>query len=133
VSLLRRMTHLKKLTLYLRIRNDDRFDGYTSPYVDGTYLQNEVLIHMSQLHVFNFYISTIANIDYSVSRISSGDIQQTFKNIKFGQTACIIDYSDLVRTICHVYSLPFTLTRLEHIMTHFFIKIAFSFQKLLSK
>ncbi|CAF3874928.1 unnamed protein product [Rotaria sp. Silwood1] len=119
VSLLRRMTHLEKLTLYLRIGKSGQFDPNTSPYIDGTYLQNEILVHMSQLHTFNFYISTETCIDYSRSRISSNDIQQTFKNIKYEQTACIIDYVGAVATICHVYSLPFTFTHLEKITTHF--------------
>ncbi|CAF1456133.1 unnamed protein product [Rotaria sp. Silwood1] len=119
VSLLRRMTHLEKLTLYLRIGKSGQFDPNKSPYIDGTYLQNEILVHMSQLHTFNFYISTETCIDYSRSRISSNDIQQTFKNIKYEQTACIIDYVGAVATICHVYSLPFTFTHLEKITTHF--------------
>ncbi|CAF1073834.1 unnamed protein product [Rotaria sordida] len=118
-SLLRRMTHLEKLTLYLRMGKSGRLDSNTSPYVDGTYLQNEILVLMSQLHTFNFYISTQTLIDYSCSRISSNNIQQTFKNIKYEQTACIIDYFGAVGTICHVDLLPFTFTHLEMITTHF--------------
>ncbi|CAF1127161.1 unnamed protein product [Rotaria sordida] len=118
-SLLRRMTHLEKLTLYLRMGKSSRLDSNTSPYVDGTYLQNEILVLMSQLHTFNFYISTQTLIDYSCSRISSNNIQQTFKNIKYEQTACIIDYFGAVGTICHVDLLPFTFTHLEMITTHF--------------
>ncbi|CAF4580153.1 unnamed protein product, partial [Rotaria sp. Silwood2] len=118
-SLLRRMIHLEKLTLYLRMGKSGRIDPNTSPYVDGTYLQNKILVHMSQLHTFNFYISTQTVSDYSRSRISSDDIQQTFTNIKYGQTGCIIDYFGAIGTICHVYSLPFTFTHLEMITTHF--------------
>ncbi|CAF3663450.1 unnamed protein product [Rotaria sordida] len=118
-SLLRRMTHLEKLTLYLRMGKSGRLDPNTSPYVDGTYLQNEILVRMSQLHTFNFYISTQTLIDYSCSRISSNNIQQTFKNIKYEQTACIIVYFGAVGTICHVDLLPFTFTHLEMITTHF--------------
>ncbi|CAF1426302.1 unnamed protein product [Rotaria sordida] len=119
VTLLRRMTHLEKLTLYLRILKRHIFDADTSPYVDGTYLQNEILVHMSQLHTFKFYISTETRINYSIFRISGDDIRQTFTNIKYGQTACIIDDFGEFGTTCHVYSLPFTFTRLEKITTHF--------------
>ncbi len=113
VRLLHRMTHLDKLTLYLRIL--DR-----SAFVDGTHLHNDILVYMPQLHAFNFYISTEKSISFSLPRKSNDDIQQTFRNITYGQTACIIDYyhGDL-KGICHVYSLPFKFTRLEKITSHF--------------
>ncbi len=113
------MTHLEKLSLYLRIGTHNIFVGGTSSCVDCAYLQNEILVHMSQLHTFNFYISTEILSIHSVPRISSNDIQQTFSNVKYGQTGCIIDYFGGFNTICHVYSLPFTFTRLEKITTHF--------------
>jgi hypothetical protein len=107
------MTHLEKLTLYLRIL--DR-----SAFVNGTHLHNEILVHMPQLHTFNFYISTENIISVSLPRKSNDDIQQTFTNKTYRQTACIIDYyhGDL-KGICHVYSLPFRFSRLEKITTHF--------------
>ncbi|CAF1292405.1 unnamed protein product [Rotaria magnacalcarata] len=119
VALLRSMNHLEKLTLYLLIGKDKTFHCDTSPYVDGTYLQNEVLVHMTQLQAFNFYISTENPFNHTVFHISSDDIQQTFTNIKYGETACILDYIDGTRNICHVYSLPFTFTHLKNITTHF--------------
>ncbi|CAF1387174.1 unnamed protein product [Rotaria sordida] len=80
VPLLRRMTYLEKLTLYLRIHSRDTF-------IDGTYLQNEILVHMLQLHTFIFYISTETVVSASLPRKSEDDIQRTFTNIKYGQTA----------------------------------------------
>ncbi|CAF2666240.1 unnamed protein product [Rotaria sp. Silwood2] len=113
VPLLRRMTHLEKLTLYVRTRS-------RSAFVDGTHLQNEILLHMPQLHSFIFYISS-ENLTFDlVHRKSYDDIQQTFTNIKYGQTSCIIDnFNGGFKAICHIYSLPFIFTRLEKITTHF--------------
>ncbi|CAF4066198.1 unnamed protein product [Rotaria sordida] len=76
---------------------------------------------MPQLHTFIFYISTNNIIDASLPRQSNLDIQQTFTNINYGQTACVIDYfNDIgLNAICHVYSLPFTFTRLEKITNGF--------------
>jgi hypothetical protein len=54
-----------------------------------------------------------------VHRKSNDDIQQTFTNIKYGPTACIIDYFNAYKVICNVYSLPFTFTRLEKITNNF--------------
>ncbi|CAF3514006.1 unnamed protein product [Rotaria socialis] len=47
IPLLRRMSHLKELILYLSIENRVVF-------VDGTRLYNEILIHMPQLRTFTF-------------------------------------------------------------------------------
>ncbi|CAF1336083.1 unnamed protein product [Rotaria magnacalcarata] len=74
---------------------------------------------MSQLHTFNFYISTEIRFNHTGFRISSDDIQQTFSNIKYGRTACILNYIGPTESICHVYSLPLAFTRLENISTHF--------------
>ncbi|CAF1684565.1 unnamed protein product [Rotaria magnacalcarata] len=111
VPLLRRMTYLEKLTLYLRIKKVGRFVSGASLSIDGAHLHNEILVHMPQLHTFKFYISTETNAIYSNLRFSNDDIQQTFINMKYGQTACIMDYYGACGTICHVYSLPFTFTQ----------------------
>ncbi|CAF0902910.1 unnamed protein product [Rotaria sordida] len=92
IPLLRRMTHLEKLTLYIRI--DDR-----SRFVDGTNLHKNILIHMPRLHTFTFYISTDIQFDDSVDHLSDNDIQQT--------------------AVCNVFSLPFTFNRLEKISNKF--------------
>ncbi|CAF1384979.1 unnamed protein product [Rotaria sordida] len=113
VPLLRRMTHLEKLTLYLRILHRNAF-------IDGTHLQNEILDYMPQLHTFKFYISTQESIFSSFPRKSNSDIERTLTNIKYGQMASIIDsYSGGLEAICHIYSLPFTFSRLGIITTHF--------------
>ncbi|CAF0849799.1 unnamed protein product [Rotaria sordida] len=82
VPLLRRMTHLEKLTLYLRVLN-------RSSFINGTHLHNEILVHMPQLHTFIFYISTENDINESVHRISNDDIQQTFTHTRYARTGCM--------------------------------------------
>jgi len=97
VPLLRRMTYLEKLTLYLLTSSRNGF-------IDVTHLQNEILVHIPQLHTFIFYISIENIFSPSLPRQSDDDIQRTFTNIKYGQTACIIDYFTGFNAICHVYS-----------------------------
>ncbi|CAF4161791.1 unnamed protein product [Rotaria sordida] len=113
IPLLRRMTHLEKLTLYIRI--DDR-----SRFVDGTNLHKNILIHMPRLDTFTFYISTDIQFDDSVDHLSDNDIQQTFTNIGYHKIACSVNYYyRKYRAVCHVFSLPFTFNRLEKISNKF--------------
>ncbi|CAF3314240.1 unnamed protein product [Rotaria sp. Silwood2] len=111
LPLLRRMTHLEKLTLYLRT--------WEKSFVDYTHLHNDILVYMLQLHTFIFYISTEAFIDDSVYHRSNDDIENKFINIKYGQMTCIIDHFKKFEGICHVYSIPYTFTRLIKISNHF--------------
>ncbi|CAF3079648.1 unnamed protein product [Rotaria socialis] len=107
IPLLRRMSHLKELTLYLSIEN-------RAVFVDGTHLYNKILIHMPQLRTFTFYIRTEIDVDNSVHWLSSNDIQQTFNKLQWQQVACIVNYS-CGTGICHVFSLPFSFDRLDYI------------------
>jgi hypothetical protein len=119
VPLLRRMTRLEKLTLYLRIDYGSLEINFGSSFIDGTHLHNEILVHMPELRTFTFYIST-ENSSYNLRRpVSTGDIQQTFTSIKYGQTACIIEAVDRFTIVCHVYSLPFSFTHLINISSKF--------------
>jgi hypothetical protein len=62
ITLIRRMTQLEKLTLYIRVYRLARF-------TDGNHLHNEILIHIPRVHTFLFYISTQIYIDASVHRL----------------------------------------------------------------
>ncbi len=90
-----------------------------NPFIDGIHLQNQILIYMPQLHAFIFYICTQNMISHLANHKSSHDIQQTFTNMKYGQTNCIIEYCRVLGVRCHVYSLPFTFTRMENITNGF--------------
>ncbi|CAF3591661.1 unnamed protein product [Rotaria sp. Silwood1] len=108
VRLLHRMIYLKELTLYLHI-----FGG--SKFIAGTHLDNEILIHMPQLHTFIFYIASENVIADPTIRISNDDIQRTFTNIEHRQVAFMVDYFEPYKIICRVFSLPFKFHLLEHI------------------
>jgi hypothetical protein len=100
------MSQLEELTLYIRITNGATF-------ITGTHLDNEILIHMPQLHTFTFYITSETVINNPVIRVSSDDIQQTFTNIKNRQIFCMVDYLADLNIICRVFSIPFKFHCLE--------------------
>lgn len=112
VPLLRRMSYVEELTLYLWINDRPQF-------VDGNNLYNEILVHMTQLNTFVFYISTRNDIDHSVRCLSNSDIERTFVNIGYEDMCCIVDYINTSKALCHVFSLPFAFDRLERIGNNF--------------
>jgi len=117
------MSYLEKLTLYLRIEDRDRF-------IDGTHLQDEILIYMPQLHSFTFYICTYVNTAGLVHHISSEDIQRTFINIRQEHVASIVNYIDSEQIVCSIFSIPFIFDRLNDI-GNIFPNIIFSYVRYL--
>ncbi|CAF1248794.1 unnamed protein product [Rotaria sordida] len=71
IPLLRRMSYLEKLTLYI-------CPYYRTTFIDGTYLHKEILNYMQRLHTFVFFISTETEINDTVYHISENDIQTNF-------------------------------------------------------
>ncbi|CAF2145552.1 unnamed protein product [Rotaria magnacalcarata] len=108
LPLLRRMSYLEELTLYIHI-----LDGPT--FISGTHIDDEILRHMSRLHMFTFHMVCEKSIGNPTIRISKSDIERTFTNIKHRSVACMIDYFDCINMISRVFSLPFKFDRLEHI------------------
>ncbi|CAF0820594.1 unnamed protein product [Rotaria sordida] len=109
LPLLRRMSHLEELTLYLYILGE-------STFISSTHLDNEILIHMPRLHTFTFYFASENDIDDDTDiRIFNSNIQRSFTNMKYGQVASIVDYLDVCKIICHIFSLPFKFHFLQHI------------------
>ena len=108
VPLLRRMTGLEELTLYLYIWN-------RSTFVDGGHLQNEILTHMPRLHTFTFHISTRNMNDVPSVRLSNDDLQRTFTNVGIRPVVCLAAYGRTKGFRGHVFSLPFKFHRLEQI------------------
>jgi len=113
------MSHLEELTLYLRILGGQVL-------IDGTHLHNKILIHMPRLHTFTFYISNQNVIANSALRLSNYDIERTFTSTQYQQMACMVDYFDPCKFICHVFSLPFQFDRLDNI-TNKFPNIVFNY------
>ncbi|CAF4928919.1 unnamed protein product [Rotaria sp. Silwood1] len=113
VSLLRHMSYLEKLTLYLSIEG-------RNTVIDGTYVQHDILDYMPQLDSFTFYICTyVKTVDLSY-KLSSEDIQQTLTNI--GQqehVTNIVNYIQGGIAACSIFSLPFEFDYLKHLGNKF--------------
>jgi hypothetical protein len=97
------------LTLYLRIHNGSPFLDNSSPFlddthpfIDGIHHHNEIFIYMPQICTFTFYRNTQNMIFDEAHHKSTDDIQQTLTNIKYGQTACIIDHLNSCKFVCHI-------------------------------
>ncbi|CAF4026312.1 unnamed protein product [Rotaria sordida] len=112
VPLLRQMCNLQDLTLYIQIKKRNRF-------VDGIQLENDVLIHLSKLQTFVFYICTFTYSNHPVTPLSNNDIQRTFSNVKFGQIGCSMNHFKESDITYHVFSLPFKFERIGYIGNSF--------------
>ena len=108
LPLLRRMSNLEQLTLYLRIINRNTF-------IDDNHLQNEILVYMPQLHSFAFYICTYSNTVGLFHHVPNNNIPLTFTNIKQQRVAKIVNYIDENEMVYSIFSLPFTFDHLEDI------------------
>ncbi|CAF1473202.1 unnamed protein product [Rotaria sordida] len=108
LPLLRRMSYLEELTLYLHILGG-------STFISGTHLDNEILSQMPRLRTFSFYFASENAIVDPAIHISNSDIERTFTNIKHRQMACLIDDYSCMKLVCRVFSLPFKFDRLENI------------------
>ncbi|CAF2032281.1 unnamed protein product, partial [Rotaria magnacalcarata] len=109
VSLLRRMSYLEKLTLYLRIESRNRV-------IDGTYVQHDILDNMPQLDSFTFYICTYVDMVGLSYKLSSEDIQQTFRQ---QHVTSIVNYINGDIAACSIFSLPFRFDYLEDLGNKF--------------
>ncbi|CAF1534300.1 unnamed protein product [Rotaria magnacalcarata] len=107
-SLLRRMPYLEHLTLYL-LRKD------RNTIIDGTCVQDDILVHVPQLHSFTFYINTYIEIDGLSHDLSREHIQQTLINIGQQNASCIVNYLSRCSVTCSIFCLPFTFSYLEYL------------------
>ncbi len=107
LPLLRRMSNLEELRL--NIINEKR-----TSFVDGTQINEKILVHMPRLYKFTFYISTETKLNHIVHHLSNDDIQRTFTNIGYQQVRCFLNRTT-DGVICHAFSLPFAFDYLEYI------------------
>jgi hypothetical protein len=105
------MPNLEELTLY--INNKDRME-----FVDGTQINNEILVHMPRLNKFTFHITTNTRRQHIVNYLSNNDIQETFTNIGYQEVGCIVNYAAR-NGICQIFSLPFTADYLSFVGNKF--------------
>ncbi|CAF1260334.1 unnamed protein product, partial [Adineta steineri] len=82
VLLIQRMSYLEELRLFLNVIRKDTYE-----VVDGNNLYNDILIHLSQLKIFQFSIYTyLFNTNVSINDFpSNDDIQRSFNPNRFGQ------------------------------------------------
>jgi hypothetical protein len=106
------MSNLEELHLDITIKNRTAF-------IDGTHIDNEILVYMPRLHIFNFCICTKTKMDLLVhDLLSKDDIQRSFTNIMYQQMDCIVNYPH-PSAICNVFSLPFVFENLRFIGSTF--------------
>jgi hypothetical protein len=98
------MLYLEKLTLYLRIANQNIF-------IDPIDLVNEFSTYSSRLHSFKFYLSTENNRNDFVRYMSNNVIKPNDVNRGYQELANII--SSIVDPVTyHVFTLPFEFVKL---------------------
>jgi hypothetical protein len=110
------MINLEELKLYLLIK------VYNSNYIDGTQLYNELLCHMNKLHKFTFNIQTlIYSCNTNINLSSNEDIQRSFigKDIYKQIVSYINISSNMIKSKCHIYSLPYQFEYLLEINNSF--------------
>ncbi|CAF1526159.1 unnamed protein product [Rotaria magnacalcarata] len=118
-SLLRRMPYLEHLTLYLSIKGRNRI-------IDGTCVQDDILVHVPQLHSFTFYISTYIDIGDLSHNLSHEHIQQTLINIGQQNATSIINNLGTYIVECSIFSLPFSFDHLLY-LGNIFPNIVFNY------
>ncbi|CAF2820108.1 unnamed protein product [Rotaria sp. Silwood2] len=114
VPLLRQMSNLEELTLFLIIKRLD------STYINGIQLYDQILIHMPRLNKFTFSINTLISNDVNISLPSNDDIQRSFIGKKYQQVGSYAD-DKLIKALarCHIYSLPDQFDNFHHLNNSF--------------
>ncbi|CAF2179596.1 unnamed protein product [Rotaria magnacalcarata] len=75
--------------------------------IDGTCVQNDILVHIPQLHSLTFYVSSYIDIRDLSHDLSREHIQQTLINIGQQNAATIVNYLSMYTAECSIFSLPF--------------------------
>jgi len=90
--------------------------------VDGIDLNERIHRHMSNLNTFIFDICTIIPIRQTNDFLSTKDVEKTFINWKYSQVGCSIDHLSNGYTYCHIFSIPFRMTRFMYLMNNIRIR-----------
>jgi hypothetical protein len=110
------MINLEELKLYLLI------EVFNLNYIDGIQLYNELLCHMNKLNKFTFNIQTLVySCNTNINLSSNEDIQRSFigKGI-YKQIGSYINInSNMIKSKCHIYSLPYQFEYLLEITNSF--------------
>ena len=105
------MSNLEELTLFLFVKR------FNSTYIDGTQLNDEILIHMPRLNKFTFSINTfVCNRNSNIILPSSDDIQRSFIEGKYQQIGSYADDNTIKNEArCHIYSLPYQFDKFHNL------------------
>ncbi|CAM4919280.1 unnamed protein product [Rotaria socialis] len=106
----------QQITSLILVNNDKsaRVEG-RNRIIDGTYVQNDILVYMPQRHSFIFYISTSIDISDLSINLSREHIQQTLINIGQQNAATIVNYLSRCTVECSIFSLPFAFDYMRHL------------------
>ncbi|UJR30211.1 hypothetical protein I4U23_017749 [Adineta vaga] len=107
ILLLRRMLFVEKLTLYLCLKNQNK-------YIDGASIQHDILDNMPQLQSFTFYIVSSVDMPDLFGKISREDIEKTLTNLR-QPTTSMITHTVFGTDVCSIFSLPFEFKCLSDI------------------
>ena len=109
LPLLRRMTNLEELSLYLYISDELTF-------ISAAHLDNEILLQMPRLQQFTFCFITeyVIARDTDIRTLNS-NVQQSFINMKYAQVASMVNHLGSHKVICHIFSLPFKFHFLQRV------------------
>jgi len=99
------MSQLEKLTLSFIVR------GRTS-FIDGNHLVNDILSKMPYLHTFIFNIITEIFTPHEQLLPTSDDVELALIQ-KGYKVNCYTDYTKFSMGQCHIYSIPFTMERID--------------------
>jgi hypothetical protein len=106
------MSNLEELSLHFPIIGRKTF-------IDGDNLNN-IVNDMAQLKKFTFNIHSTIRLDNQIDFPSNENLQNTFKNFKYNQVICCVDYfSEAADGQCHIYSYPYTWEEYNNITNNF--------------
>ncbi|CAF3472364.1 unnamed protein product [Rotaria socialis] len=111
LPLLRQMLQLEKLTLSLRVCS-------RTSLIDGTHLLNDILSEMSHLHTFIFNIITQSTMMNKELLPTPDDVSRPLIQRGYN-VGCYTDFCQMEMCQCHIYSLPFTMERMDTLSNKF--------------
>ncbi|CAM4821197.1 unnamed protein product [Rotaria magnacalcarata] len=111
LPLLRQMLQLEKLTLSLRVCS-------RTSLIDGTHLLNDILSEMSHLHTFIFNIITQSTMINEELLPTPDDVSRPLIQRGYN-VGCYTDFCQMEMCQCHIYSLPFTMERMDTLSNKF--------------
>ena len=107
------MVNLEQLDLRLTL-------SHPQPGIDGACLENDILLHLSRLHTFNFSIYARAfKFQNGFGHVCSKDFENSFVGRRIRQVARCVDMFPCELIQYHLYSIPYNMPDLEHITTRF--------------